>query len=116
MVTTTHFPLATETVRTAEPDYGPRLTVFVGPWLTDGDDRVQLADGTVCYAIDGHAGDPYRVLCTEVVGVDAGDNEVRRFAAGLRPSAGVSAPVHRGGPTLHASPADGTVVGYYDEV
>jgi hypothetical protein len=102
----------TETFGRRDGGYG-RLPVHEGapPWEYE-DDRIVLEDGTVCYSSEMEC--EYLALCTEMVALDAGDNEIRRYKAADRNLDGITRPAIPGtSVNLVAAPETESVVGYY---
>lgn len=92
-----------------------RRPVYEGDRVPDLDRRVWLEDGTACHVhFDPIGIEPYPVLCTAVVAMDAGGNVIRRRGAAKGDSGGVAAQCGHG--SLVVVPADGSIVGYYREI
>lgn len=109
-------PTVRATGRSARREYtDDRLPVYSGPWPSDDDNRVRLTDGRVCFVFCPVSWGEPPILCTTLVALDAGNNEVRRIDAKDGTSTGLARPViPRTGVTLTILPAEGTEVGFFE--
>jgi hypothetical protein len=96
----TMVPKATDIGKTQTGEFdNQRLPIFtVKDWPDEYDQRVELPDGSLAYAIEDSAGDVGLYL--EAMAVDAGDNVLRRFRASDCDIAGITAPTGPGGSRL----------------